>query len=211
MSGAFAIDLQGTSGAIALTFPGAGPAPIELTQIYRGLQGVPGAQGLTGSQGLQGEPADSGQLALLAPLLSPEFTGTPLAPTPGPNINTDQVATAASLLARKTYLGPQSVAPVALVIDAGSVAVDALLSNNFTLTMTGPALLDNPTNLVAGTVYNVIIRQDATGSRLLTYGALYKFAGGTAPALSTDASAVDILCCYYDGTALLCALGKGYA
>ena len=33
--------------------------------------------------------------------------------------------------------------------------------------------------------------QDATGSRLLTYGTYLDFAGGTAPTLSTAADAVD--------------------
>jgi len=33
--------------------------------------------------------------------------------------------------------------------------------------------------------------QDATGGRLLTYGSQWDFAGGSAPTLSTAASAVD--------------------
>ena len=35
------------------------------------------------------------------------------------------------------------------------------------------------------------ISQDSTGSRTLSFNSAYKFAGGTAPTLSTTASAVD--------------------
>ena len=38
-----------------------------------------------------------------------------------------------------------------------------------------------------------MVTQDATGTRLLSFGTEYKFAGGTAPVLSTTASAVDYL------------------
>lgn len=108
-----------------------------------------------------------------------------------------------------TFGGAQSVAPVALAISAGSVAVDAQLSNNFTLYMSESATLENPTNLVAGTNYTFVIRQ-VGGGCTLAYGSLYKFAGG-APALSAAENACDMLCAHYDGIALLCAFAKGYA
>jgi hypothetical protein len=62
-------------------------------------------------------------------------------------------------------------------------------------------------------VVNFYIKQDATGSRTLSYGTLYKFSSGVAPLLSTAASAVDFMSCYYDGTdgVLVCNLSKGYA
>lgn len=98
-----------------------------------------------------------------------------------------------------TYTAAQIVAPVTLTSGA-TVNMDASLSNNFRLVLGTNATLANPTNLVNGQVFNVLIIQDATGGRTLGYGNKFKFVGGVAPSLSTAANAVDILGCYYDGT-----------
>lgn len=42
--------------------------------------------------------------------------------------------------------------------------------------------------------------QDATGSRTITWPASVKWAGGTAPTLTTTANAIDLIRFYYDGT-----------
>ena len=81
--------------------------------------------------------------------------------------------------------------------DAATVAVDMSLSNNFTLTTTSGVgntrQLGTPSNATAGQSGVIWVHQDGTGSRELTYEAEWKFAGGTAPTLTTDASAVDCL------------------
>ena len=105
----------------------------------------------------------------------------------------------------------QSVTPVALT-SGTTVAIDASLSNNFKLTMTGACKLSNPTNLTEGMVLNFAIRQDATGGRVLTFDTLYKWPAGTAPTWVTTASAKSFISAYYDGAALLCnASPGGYA
>lgn len=109
-----------------------------------------------------------------------------------------------------TYTKAQGVTPVALT-SGSTVSTDASLSNNFTLTLGTNATLANPTNLVAGHVYNWVITQDATGGRTLAYGALFKWPGGTAPVLSTAAGAVDLISAIYDGTRLVANFNKGYA
>lgn len=109
-----------------------------------------------------------------------------------------------------TYTKSQGVTPVALT-DATSIATDASASNNFTVTLGGNRTLANPTNLVAGHVYNWVITQDATGSRTLAYGNLFKWPGGTTPVLSTGAGAVDLISAIYDGTRLVSNFNKGYA
>lgn len=118
----------------------------------------------------------------------------------------------ASLGAVNVFTKNQSVGPSALTSGA-TIAVDASLSNNFKLVLGVNATLSNPTNLTDGMVLNFRIKQDATGSRTLAYGTIYKFPGGAAPALSTAANAVDLMSCYYDSTdgALACNLSKGYA
>ncbi|MBD1995265.1 hypothetical protein H6G00_01295, partial [Leptolyngbya sp. FACHB-541] len=110
----------------------------------------------------------------------------------------------------QTFTKAQIAKPVALT-DATSIAIDASAANYFTLTVAGNRTLANPTNFVAGTNFEIEIKQDATGNRTLAYGSAYRFQGGTAPTLSTTANAVDILSCRsYDGTTLRCDLGKGY-
>lgn len=84
--------------------------------------------------------------------------------------------------------------PVALAAVAGAVAVNLNLGINFTLAMTGtPWTLSNPTNGKPGQGGTIEITQDATGNRLLTYGANWKFVGGADPVLSTAANSKDIL------------------
>ena len=70
------------------------------------------------------------------------------------------------------------------------------------VTLTGNITINNPTNIEAGATYLFILKQDATGSRTVSFGTSYKFPSGTAPTLSTGANAVDILSFVSDGTNL---------
>jgi hypothetical protein len=89
----------------------------------------------------------------------------------------------------------QYVTPATLT-DASTIAVDLSLSNNFTVTLGGNRTLGNPTNIHAGQAGQIVVKQDGTGSRTLAYASYYKFAGGTAPTLTTTAGATDILSYY---------------
>lgn len=64
-------------------------------------------------------------------------------------------------------------------------------SQNETFTFTQPT---NPCNLL------LVLTQDGTGSRLATWPNTVKWPAGTAPTLTTAASAVDIVTFYWDGT-----------
>lgn len=66
-------------------------------------------------------------------------------------------------------------------------------SNNFTLTLGTNVTLANPTNLTAGQSGSIFLVQDGTGSRTLSFGSYWDFAGGTAPTITTTANAVDRL------------------
>lgn len=88
--------------------------------------------------------------------------------------------------------GGQTVGSVALT-DAANIATDASLGNVFTVTLGGNRTLDNPTNLTVGHEYLWRIQQDGTGSRTLAYGSYFKWAGGSAPVLTTTANAVDVI------------------
>lgn len=77
-------------------------------------------------------------------------------------------------------------------------------------TATDSFTLNTPTNMVAGQNLTLIITQDATGGRIMTADALYKFASGF-KTLSTSANAVDMLNIFYDGTYYYVTLTVGYA
>lgn len=94
------------------------------------------------------------------------------------------------------------IAPLAL-LDAATITPDLSASSMFSVTLAGNRTLANPANLNAGRTWRVVVTQDGTGSRTLTYGALYKWAAGTAPTLSTGAGKIDVLTFTYDGTRII--------
>lgn len=102
---------------------------------------------------------------------------------------------------------------VVVLTDQATIATDASLGSNFRVTLGGNRALGNPTNLRDGQVLNYRIIQDGTGTRTLSYGSMFKFAGGTAFVLSTAAGAKDFMSCQYDATdnTLFCVGNKAFA
>jgi len=86
--------------------------------------------------------------------------------------------------------------------DASSIGWDLSINQVAQVILTDNRALANPTNKEAGATYVLIVKQDGSGSRTLSYGSEYKFPSGTAPTLSTGANDVDILCFVSDGTNL---------
>lgn len=82
---------------------------------------------------------------------------------------------------------------ISALTDGATITADFALANNFSVTLGGNRTLANPTNLVAGQSGAIWITQDGTGSRTLAYGSQWDFEGGTAPTLTTTASARDCL------------------
>ena len=111
----------------------------------------------------------------------------------------DATTTVDGLAVVQSFTKAQRGTPVALT-DASTVAVDLSLGNNFTLTLAGNRTLGAPTNVTAGQSGVIVVTQDGTGSRTLAYNSAYKFAGGTAPTLTTTASAVDVLAYYVESS-----------
>jgi hypothetical protein len=108
----------------------------------------------------------------------------------------------------QSFTAGQAVTPVALT-DASTIAVNAALSNNFTVTLGGNRTLGNPSNLKAGQTLNFWVTQPSSGGPdTLAYGSDYQAPGGTATlVLSTGASAKDLLTCVSDTTSTLtCSL-----
>jgi hypothetical protein len=129
-----------------------------------------------------------------APLASPAFTGT---------------TTAVNLTQSGRYLSTPDV-----LTDAATIAVDALLGNDFTVTLGGNRTLGNPTNSANGQKILFAIRQDGAGNRTLALGSDYRL-GTDIPSitLSTAAGKTDYLGVRYNGTDAkwdVLAFTKGY-
>jgi hypothetical protein len=71
-----------------------------------------------------------------------------------------------------------------------------------TVTIAGNRTFGAPTGLVNGGFYSLCVIQDGTGSRTITWNAVFDWAGGTAPTLSTAANAKDFFVFRSDGTNL---------
>lgn len=85
-----------------------------------------------------------------------------------------------------------AAAEVALT-DAATIVVDFSTFINGSVTLAGNRALGNPTNEKVGQSGYIRITQDATGTRTLSYGTDWEFAGGVAPVLSTAIGAQDLL------------------
>jgi hypothetical protein len=70
-------------------------------------------------------------------------------------------------------------------------------SNNFSFTATSNFTLANPSGTITPGQSGIIaVTQDATGSRVISWGTYWKGAGGVKPTLSTAANAVDLISYY---------------
>jgi hypothetical protein len=89
---------------------------------------------------------------------------------------------------------------------------DVANGNVQTVTLTGNTQFSGFANEEPGQSVTLIIKQDGTGSRLLTEDSAgrLKFAGGTGT-LSTGANAVDILTIFYDGTDYFGSLSTNFS
>jgi hypothetical protein len=78
--------------------------------------------------------------------------------------------------------------PIVSLSAATSLALNLSTGNDFAVTLTGATTLLNPSNAKIGQCGTIRVIQDGTGSRTMSYGDAYNFAGGTAPTLSTGAA-----------------------
>jgi len=86
---------------------------------------------------------------------------------------------------------------------SGTTVAWSLETHQFTaLTLAGNYTLSNPTDVPASGIgtYVLIVKQDATGGRTLSFSSKYKFSDGNAPTLSSAANAVDVLTFVYESS-----------
>jgi hypothetical protein len=105
------------------------------------------------------------------------------------------------------------ILPVALTVVSSTASTNASLSSLFTLTLTGNTTLDTPTNGFSGQRIVYRLRQDGTGSKLLTLSSGFR-SGPITVTLSTAANTTDYLGVIYneiDNVWDVLALNKGYS
>ena len=113
-------------------------------------------------------------------LTAPKVTGTAEIATVGGGQNTN-------------FDNSVSVDIAAVSLPAGTHILDLNRNANFELTLSGNITVANPAELTPGTTGSIFFVQDGTGSRTASFGSVWDFIGGTAPTLTTTASAVDRL------------------
>ena len=67
------------------------------------------------------------------------------------------------------------------------------------VTLGGNRTLAAPTSATTGQFISILIIQDGTGSRTITWNAVYEFAADTAPTLTATASLGDLFTFRYNG------------
>ena len=93
--------------------------------------------------------------------------------------------------------------PTITLTDGATLNWDTSLGQVAQVTLGGNRTFAAPTNLVNGGFYSLLIIQDGTGSRTISWNAVFDFTGGTAPTLSTAAGSKDLITWRSDGTNML--------
>lgn len=99
----------------------------------------------------------------------------------------------------QTFTAAQRGSSVTLTSGA-TITPDFAAGNNFDLSLGINATLANPTNLTAGQSGVIVI---TNGAYTLAYGSYWKFAGGTAPTITT--SAVSVIAYYVESATRITA------
>ena len=84
--------------------------------------------------------------------------------------------------------------------DQATVTWDASTQDVCKLTLGANRTMAAPTNNTTGQFISILVIQDGTGSRTLTWNAVFEFAADTAPTLTTTASKGDVFVFRYNGS-----------
>ena len=92
-----------------------------------------------------------------------------------------------------------AVAPEATLTDASTVTINALTQSVSKVTLGGNRTIGLASGGVAGAFISILVIQDGTGSRTVSWNAAYEFAADTAPTLTTTANLGDLFVFRYNG------------
>jgi hypothetical protein len=84
-----------------------------------------------------------------------------------------------------------AAANITALSDGATITIDMATACHHSVTLGGNRTFAAPSNQVVGQAGSIFITQDGTGSRTAAFNAAFKFVGGTAPTLTTTASAID--------------------
>ena len=84
--------------------------------------------------------------------------------------------------------------------DGSSITWNAATQDVAKVTLAGNRTLGAASNGTTGQFISLLIIQDGTGSRTLTWNAAYEFASDTAPTLTTTANLGDVFVFRYNGS-----------
>ena len=90
-----------------------------------------------------------------------------------------------------TFAKAQRARVESVTVGAANVTLNFANANIFNLTLATSTHLNLPSNVTAGQAGTIVIKQDGSGSRTLSYAGAWEFPSGTAPTLSTTANAED--------------------
>ena len=111
-----------------------------------------------------------------------------------------QVAIAASNIADDLITSAKLNYTETALTDQATVTWDASTEDVAKVTLAGNRTLAAPTNTTTGQFISLLIIQDGTGSRTLTWNAVFEFASDTAPTLTTTANLGDVFVFRYNGS-----------
>ena len=92
-----------------------------------------------------------------------------------------------------------AIAPEATLTDASTVTINALTQSVSKVTLGGNRTIGLASGGVSGAFISILVIQDGTGSRTVTWNAAYEFASDEAPTLTTTASKGDLFVFRYNG------------
>ena len=93
--------------------------------------------------------------------------------------------------------------PEATLTDASTISWDVSTSSVAKVTLGANRTLGSATNAQTGQFVSLLIIQDGTGSRTVTFNAAYEFKDDTAPTLTTTAAKGDLFVFRYNGSKFL--------
>ena len=111
-----------------------------------------------------------------------------------------QVALAASDIADDLITSAKLNYSETTLTDGSSITWDASTQDVAKVTLGGNRTLGAASNGTTGQFISLLIIQDGTGSRTLTWNAAYEFASDTAPTLTTTANLGDVFVFRYNGS-----------
>ena len=111
-----------------------------------------------------------------------------------------QVAIAASDLADDLVTSAKLNYSETALTDQATITWDASTQDVAKVTLAGNRTLGAASNATTGQFISLLIIQDGTGSRTLTWNAAYEFASDTAPTLTTTANLGDVFVFRYNGS-----------